>query len=340
MGSDTDLFCEYYDVTKKGNWEKTNILRTRKPIEPFAAEKNMAVVHVKKILEKGKKLLLERRNKRVRPFLDDKIILGWNAQMNTALSKAFAATGNKAYRQLAIENMQFLLNRFLVKDSNELYHTWKNEIAKYPAFLDDYAFLIQALINLQEITADKKWLLKAKSITEYVIEHFSEKGSSFFFYSNAGQQDVIIRKKELYDGAVPSGNSVMAYNLFHLSILFDIKVWNERSLNMLSSLGTAITRYPTSFGIWACLLQEVISGTSEIAILGQLSENLHQELLERYIPHRVIMISDHPDPGYPLLTGKSVTNPTSIYLCRNYTCQHPVFSINDLISLINKASRL
>jgi uncharacterized protein YyaL (SSP411 family) len=109
---------------------------------------------------------------------------------------------------------------------------------------------------------------------------------------------------------------------------------------MLSSLGTAITRYPTSFGIWVCLLQEIISGTNEIAIVGQLSENLHQELLESYIPHRVLMVSDYPDAGFPLLMGKSATNPPSIYLCRNYTCQHPVFSINDLISLINKASRV
>jgi len=338
LESDTDLFCEYYDVTEMGNWEEKNILRVKKSIEQFAAEKNMAVAGVKKIIEKGKKQLLGQRNKRVRPFLDDKIILGWNALMNTALSKAFAATGNKAYRQLAIDNMQFLLGRFSANNSNEFYHTWKNDIAKYPAFLDDYAFLIQALIHLQEITADKKWLIKARSIAEFVIELFSETETSFFFYTNAGQQDVIIRKKELVDGAVPSGNSVMAYNLFHLSILFDIKVWKERSLNMLSSLGSTITRFPASFGIWACLLQEVITGTNEIVIVGQLSENLNQDLLKQYIPHRVVMISDYSDPVFPLLTGKPATNPPSIYFCRNYTCLHPVFSINDLITLINKAS--
>jgi uncharacterized protein YyaL (SSP411 family) len=340
LGADADLFCEYYDVTRKGNWEETNILRVNKTIGQFAVEKNMAAADVKQIFEKGKKKLLKKRNQRVCPLLDDKIILGWNALMNTALSKAFAATGNKDYRQLAIDNMQFLLSRFSAKGSNEFFHTWKNDIAKYPAFLDDYAFLIQPLIHLQEITADKKWLIIAKSITEYVVENFSEAGTSFFFFTNAGQQDVIIRKKELYDGAVPSGNSVMAYNLYHLSVLFDIKEWKERSLNMLSSLGNAITRYPTSFGIWACLLQEVISGINEIAILGQLSENQEQELLKHYIPHRVVMISESSDPVFPLLTGKQATNPPSIYLCRNYSCQHPVFSINDLITLINKASRV
>jgi uncharacterized protein len=337
LGANADIFCEYYDVTQKGNWEETNILRIKKSMEELATEKEMTMAEVKKIIENGKKQLLEYRNKRVRPLLDDKIILGWNALMNTALSKAFAATGNISYRQLAIDNMQFLLSRFSSKDTNEFFHTWKNEIAKYPAFLDDYAFLIQALIHLQEITADKKWLIKARSITDFVIEHFSEPGTSFFFYTHAGQQDVIVRKKELYDGAVPSGNSVMAYNLFHLSILFDKKDWKERSLSMLLSLGNAITRYPTSFGIWACLLQEVISGTNEIAIVGQVSENLHQELLKQYIPHRIVIISTEPDPGFPHLTGKSSTNPASIYLCRNYTCLQPVFTVNDLISLINSA---
>ena len=268
--------------------------------------------------------------------MDDKVILGWNALMNTALSKAFTATGNNTCRQLAIDNMQFLLSRFSANDSNEFFHTWKNDIAKYPAFLDDYAFLIQALIHLQEITADREWLIKAKAIAEYVIEQFSEPGTSFFFYTNVAQQDVIIRKKELYDGAVPSGNSVMAYNLFHLSILFDIKEWKDRSLKMLSSLGNVIIRYPTSFGIWACLLQEVISGTNEIAIVGKSSENLQQELLKHYIPHRVLMISVDSDPGFPQLTGKTATNPPSIYLCRNYTCLPPVFTVNDLIALINK----
>jgi uncharacterized protein len=340
LGADADLFCEYYDVTKKGNWEETNILRVKKSIEEFVSGKNISAIETKRIIEKGKRQLLENRNNRVRPALDDKVILGWNALMNTALSKAFAATGNITYRQLAIDNMHFLLSRFSINNTNEFYHTWKNNIAKYPAFLDDYSFLIQALIHLQEITADKKWLLKAKSIAEYVIENFSEERSSFFYYTNAAQQDVIIRKKEMYDGAVPSGNSVMAYNLYHLSVLFDIKKWNERSLNMLLSLGSVITRYPTSFGIWVCLLQEVISGTNEIAIAGQLSEKIQKELLEHYIPHRVMMISDQSDPAFPLLTGKPPTAPPSIYLCRNNTCLNPVFSISELITLINKAYRV
>ncbi|MCY7310072.1 MAG: thioredoxin domain-containing protein [Chitinophagaceae bacterium] len=349
LGKDAPVFCEYYDVSEFGNWEHINILRTKKTIQNFAIEKNISVDDLKEVLSNSKKILLEERINRIRPSLDDKIILGWNALMNTACSKAFSATGNEAYRQLAIDNMQFLLTNFKGEKENEFHHTWKEDIAKYPAFLDDYAFLVQALIHLQEITADTKWLTKAKGIAEFVIQNFSEAETDlpaaalhrygFFFYTPASQTDVIVRKKEVYDGAVPSGNSIMAYNLHHLSILFDkedpITIgWGQRSVDMISSLGRAITRYPTSFGNWACLLQEMIAGTNEIAVVGYDFSIIHAELLRQYIPHRVLMATKTGDSTFPLLAEKPVTNTPQIYLCRNNTCLNPVFSAKDLISLI------
>ena len=194
-------------------------------------------------------------------------------------------------------------------------------------------------MHLQEITGEKKWIIKAKEISEFVIEHFSEEDTPFFFYTPAGQQDVIIRKKEVYDGAVPSGNSVMAYNLYHLSILFDRREWGKRSLDMILSLNSAIIRYPTSFGNWACLLQEIIDGTSEIAVVGKNLYNLHSEILQQYIPHRVLMTSEKGDNNFPLLAGKKTTDKPTIYLCRSYTCLNPVFSAKELISLIDKGQK-
>ena len=118
-------------------------------------------MHLKAIIQKGKTVLLAERNKRIRPALDDKIILGWNALMNTACSKAFAATGNNQYRQLAIDNMHFLFEHLKNSNGDYYQHTWKNNKARNFAFLDDYAFVIQALLHLQEITGDMEWLLKA-----------------------------------------------------------------------------------------------------------------------------------------------------------------------------------
>ena len=348
LGSDAVLFKEYYDVSEVGNWEHTNILRAKKNAEQFAAAKNLNAGELKVSLKQSALLLLEHRNKRIRPQLDDKIILGWNALMNTACSKAFAATGNNSYRQLAVDNMEFLLSAFQVKGAFGLHHTWKNNQAKHPAFLDDYAFLIQALIHLQEITADTKWLVIARDLTQHVIENFGEEtvlpqggenDASFFYYTSINQADIIIRKKEVYDGAVPSGNSVMAGNLWQLSILFDNPGWREKSISMVKALSKAISRYPTSFGNWACLHQEIVAGTNEIVIIGDDFMPDFAELLAEYIPHRVFMATSQPTETFPLLAGKPCGTKTYIYLCRNYTCQNPVFSAKELILLINKGKK-
>ena len=195
LGSDADIFCRYYDITQEGNWEGKNILRVKTPIAHFALENNIELSTLENVLKEGRQKLLEKRNTRIRPLLDDKIILGWNALMNTASSKAYAATGNEEYRDLAIANMQFLLEKFYDKNSESFFHTWKNEEAKYPAFLDDYAFLIQALIHLQEITADTIWLKQAKIIAEFVIDSFNEPETVFFFLHCSGTDRCYCSKK-------------------------------------------------------------------------------------------------------------------------------------------------
>lgn len=336
LGNDTTLFCDYYDVSAGGNWEHTNILWVRKSMINFAANNGIPEEELNKVLHRCREKLMQARSKRIRPLLDDKVILGWNALMNTACSKAYAATGAENYRQLAIENMNFLLQYFAVNGTEEFHHTWKNNTARYPAFLDDYAFLIEALMHLQEVTGDTEWIKKAKLITEHVMGHFSEAETGFFYYTKTGQKDVIVRKKEVYDGAVPSGNSVMAKNLWQLSILFDKPEWRQRSIDMTASLGNAIVRYPTSFGNWAGLLMEFVTGTNEIAIVGEEAGQLCSQVLQAYIPQRVIMSSSLVDKDYPLLAGKPAGDKTSIYLCRSYTCQRPVFSVNELMLLIDK----
>ena len=334
LDSDAEVFSKYYDVSEHGNWEHTNILRVLKSHETFAADNKIDVTALNEILNKARQKLLFHRAKRIRPQLDDKILLGWNALMNTACSKAFAATGEKRFKELAVSNMDFMLTKFATGKEQQFYHTWKEGKAKYPAFLDDYAYLIQALLQLQEITGDSQWLVKATNITRFVIEHFSEDSTGFFYYTTDYQKDVIVRKKELYDGAVPSGNAMMAYNLYHLSILTANKEWGDRARTMVGSLGKVIIKYPTSFGYWASLLEEMTRGTNEIVIGGKQSGKLHEEVLKEYIPNRVLMMTETGDPGFPLLEGRAAEKP-SVYLCRNYTCQQPVFSAKALIMLID-----
>ena len=334
LKKDAELFCAYYSVTEKGNFENENILNTKEDVASFAKRNNISLEKFIGVINNAKKILLAERNKRIRPGTDDKVLLGWNALMNTALSQAFACTGNEVYRQLAIGNMNFLYDKLFDKNSNTFFHTWKNNQAKYPAFLDDYAFLIEAIIHLQEITGNTDWLLKAKNLTELVIDKFFEQETGFFFYTPADIGDIIVRKKEVYDGAVPSGNSVMASNLYKLSVFLDNKEWRERAGKLLNNLGNAIIRYPVSFGCWANLVFEVLSGGDEIAIVGKGCDKLKGEVLKQYIPFGLLMSSEGGTDQFPMLSGKPATTPPSIYLCRQYSCQKPVQTLEDFVKLL------
>ena len=334
LNNDAEIFCEFFDITTAGNWEHKNILWKKYDEENFSKNKGITRNELDRILQSGKEKLMKKRSERVRPQLDDKILLSWNCLMNTALCKAFAATGNDEFRQFAVKNIQFLLREFSSENEGEFFHSWKNEMAKHPAFLDDYAFLIQSLIQLQEITGESTYLIKAKQIAEFVIENFLEKDTGFFFYTSKSQTDILLRKKEVYDGAQPSGNSIMTDNLYRLSLYFDIPEWKSNAVKTISSLSNAIIRYPTSFGVWACLLLEIVDGTSEIAILNPDPKKLHINAIKAYIPHKILMASKSEDKNFPLLFAKKPDHLKSIYLCKNYACQKPVSTIEELLALI------
>jgi hypothetical protein len=326
LGEDAAVFCHYYDVSEQGNWEHVNILRV---LQPAAAGDP---VHEK--LAALRKQLLAVRNARIRPLLDDKQLLGWNALMNTACSVAAGALGEARYAALAVRNMDFMLRCFA--DGDAFYHTYKNGEAKYPAFLDDYAYLVQSLIRLQELTGDTGYLRRAISITEYVQAHFAEADTGFFFYTHDGQQDVIVRKKEVYDGAVPSGNAVMAGNLWYLSLVCDRAAWREQVLRLLRLLGDAVLRYPTSFGVWAALLGAVVRGMAEVALVGEAHAKWRSDFLRAFVPDRVLMSGEAADADWPLLAGKIPENGKGIFLCKNYACQAPVNDVGEILGIITQ----
>jgi uncharacterized protein YyaL (SSP411 family) len=333
LGEDAKVFSAYFDITPGGNWEGRSIARIVRPLKQFSEEQGMEEEELRRIIERGKAKLLQKRDERVRPLLDDKVLLGWNALMNLAYSKAFAATGDRHYRELARRNMAFMLRAFN-DEKGLLHHSWKDGKAKHPAFLDDYAFMIAALVELGEVSSEFSYLDQAKDLTEKVLENFSDEASSFFFYTHQGQEDVLVRKKEIYDGATPSGNSVMALNLYRLSIVYDRPEWRERAEAMVASIGEAVTKYPTSFGLWLSLAYEMAGGTAEIAIIGRDWENYLEKLLSIYIPHRLVMASARPNPGYPLLADKPGKEETLLYLCKNYACRPAVATIEGFLSLM------
>lgn len=324
LKKDADLFCRFYDITEQGNWEEVNIPRTKQTAIEFCKENGLDATSFELQMKNCLLLLYEQRNKRIKPLLDDKTVLSWNALMNTAYSKAFAALGIEEYRSRAISNMSFLLQAFQHKTEPGLLHVYKAGEAKHPAFLDDYAFLIQALIHLQEITSNEEYLMKAKELTELVLNQFVDEGSGYFYFTPAGQNDIIVRKKEVYDGAVPSGNAVMAFNLNYLGVIYDQRNWKQQSVNMLAGLQQAITRYPGSFGVWAFVALNFIKGFNELAIVGRDFEKNRDLLLVKYMPNIIMQAAAESNRNFPLLKEKTTENgQTVFYLCRQYVCLAP-----------------
>ncbi len=340
LGDDSALFCAFYIITEQGNWEGNNILHWIQGVDEFAGENGIDPYALFHLLEHCRQKLLETRSARERPMLDNKIILSWNALMNNALSGAYAALGNEKYKGMAVRNMDFLLHNLKGNETHLLFHCYAGRESKFPAFLDDYAFLIAALIKLQEITADTFYLLKAKELTEYVLQNFSENESDAFLYTHRHQKDVIIRKKEIYDGATPSGNSVMAFNLLYLSIIFDRPEWKDQSINICLAISKIIKSYPTSFGIWATLMQSITYGIPEVVITGKdFSDELfkaRKDLLHTFIPYKVFQSATQENSKFPLLIHKPVLDKPQIYLCRNYSCNKPLTEIGDLMHQIEE----
>ena len=334
LGKDSSLICEYFNITERGNWEGKNILHITIPPDEFAKKNGIDPDQFYMLIKEAKHVLLSARAQRPRPLLDDKILLGWNALMNAACSKAFMATGREPYKELAIRNMEFLLETFQSESTGKWSHSYKNGQAKYPAFLDDFAYLIQALIYLQEITGDTHYLDVARGLTEHVIAQFSEEEGPFFYYTSREQDDVIVRKKEIYDGATPSGNAVMGHNLFYLSVVFDIREWKNRSMEMVSGLEQVIRKYPGSFGMWASLLQAYSADVPEIVLTGKKINELRKQILSIFISHRIFQSTEITNTSFPLLEGKTLANQPLIFLCKNYACQQPVDNLLALIRLM------
>lgn len=325
LGEDAAIFAAFYGIEEQRNWEEGNILHIRKPLKEFAAEKGMEEKVLAEKLDAASRKLLAIRQNRVHPLTDDKILLSWNALMNASLVNAWKALGEDRYLELAKENMDFLLRAFREPGGREgLMHSYKNQHSSIPGFLDDYANTIRALIRLQEATGHMEYLEEARRLMEVCTDRFSEKGTGFFYYTPFGMEDIIIRKKEIYDNAVPSGNSIMAWNLYYLGVVFDRQDWKERAGLMCSTLERLITKYPSSFGNWGILFQALCYGIPEVVLTGENINELHRILLRNFLPEFVYQTTTKAREDYPLLGKKPVEANPLIFVCRNYTCKKPV----------------
>ncbi|MFT7589186.1 MAG: hypothetical protein ACI959_001403 [Limisphaerales bacterium] len=326
LKEDSADFKEFMLVTKEGNWEGANILNRDKSAVEFAIAKNIDPVQWAEKVKACSEILLKARASRVRPGLDDKILLSWNAMMSSALLDAYVAWGEPAWLELAKRNIAFIQEQMC--DGLSIKHSWKDGRAEIPGFLEDYANFIEVLIDLYEITFDEKHLFYAAELSREVIKSFSDEKGCFFYFTHKTQNDVIVRTVELTDNATPSGNSVMAYNLIRLGKMLEDEVFTLRGERMVDALKGAIVKYTTSFGKWASLLSEIEIGNKELVIIGEAYQKMTLEAKRKFVPEMVVLAASDSDSTLnPLFEGRGEIDKTLAYLCENQSCRAPVETI-------------
>lgn len=323
LREDADLYVRYYGITTNGNWEHLKNIPDRNLGDPTLAEEmNLFQDQLADRIDKlNQKLFIERR-KRVAPATDDKILTSWNALMIIGLVDAYKAFGNENYYREAKVHLDFLLKNLNTKDQL-LFRNYKNGKATITGFLDDYAFLISALIQFYQVSFDEEYLKKAERFTDYVMEHFFNSEANMFYYTHNEYDKLIVRKTEITDNVIPSSNSEMAKNLFLLGHYFDRDELISVSRRMVKNVLNDIIKTPAYYSNWAQVLLMQSHDTVEIAILG---EDWHRKLMKyqkQFLPD-VIFMGGKKEGSLPLLRNKLVEGKTYIYECRNKTCSAPV----------------
>ena len=334
LGKDSKLLKYYWSVAKNGNWEGNNILFTTKDIEEFAKLNKIVVSDLKNKVKTAKAKLLKEREKRIRPGLDDKILISWNALMLKGLTDAYRYLGEEKYLDLALKNANFIKEKAIQKDFR-INRNYKNGKSSINGFLDDYSLTIEAFISLYEVTFDEQWLNLANNLTEYTISHFFDINTGMFFYISDLDKGLITRKKEVQDNVIPASNSSLAKALFLLGNYYDNKDYKQKSEQMLNNMMKYVKQYGTYYSNWAILLDFQVNKPYEVAIVGNEYEKLRKELMEKYIPN-AIYLGAKKEGNLELLKEKFQEGSTYIYVCQNKTCKMPVKETKEALKLLIK----
>ena len=331
LGAESPLFCAFYGVSEHGNWEEKNILWRPASFAEFAAANDLAASDLKNRLRACREKLYAMRATRIPPGLDDKVLLSWNALMASAYAAAFTALGHEEYRAAARRNLAFLLDHLQAPSGGD---ALRHSAAQDDAFLEDYAYLIAALIDVYQITFDTRYLQAAGKYTDLVMSYFHDPATGLFFFTDVRQPDIVLRKKDLYDNATPSGNSTMAHNLQRLGILLDRREWREMATRMLLTMRDTLERYPLSFERWATALMNEIHPLHEIAVVGANASEKALDIQRLFLPNGVVAASDGVTDALPLLAGKSGAQDALIYVCRDFACQRPVSDLSEFEQMV------
>lgn len=339
LGDNAPLFKEVYTITTEGNWEHgKNILLRKNTVKLHADNHGFTHHDMEKHLRYLRNKVRLHREMRVRPGLDDKILCSWNALMVKAVFVAYKAllttdSSEKLYTT-ARKQLDFLLHTFRQPDGS-LKRNHKAGITSIEGLLDDYAFLIAALLEAYQTVFDEKYLDDARQLTEYCLHHFWDQNEGFFFYTHQRSTGLAVRMKEINDNVIPSSNSEMAINLYILGTLLDKTEYTEKARSMTNGMVNDIESGIYYHANWARLALLLTDGPTEVAIIGPDYLRWTKELHKIYLP-QMILSAAPADSKLPLLKHKFSEGSTIAFICRNNSCGAPVINIDLLIKeLIN-----
>jgi len=343
LGDEAEFFMAAYDVGPDGNWEGTTILNTPRPLTEIAAAHGVAEADWRPRLDRCLEALRHARDERVRPGLDDKILSDWNGLMIAAMARGYRVLGGVAYLDSAIAAATFVLEN-MVSDGR-LAHSHRDGKTGQSAYLDGYANMLWACVELFESTFDLRWLQHARALADGMIELFWDEEHGGFHFTGHDQETLIARPKSGHDGATPSGNAIAATVLGRLARWTGEPEYERRSNGTIAAFADGMRKAPTAFGQMLMALESDLREKREIVVLGDRSNAATQQALrtlwQRYLPNTLIALLDPQRPDVeefvtqvPLLTGKAEvagSESPMFFSCRDYTCAAPTSDLDKVI---------
>ena len=355
-----DIFCEYYGVTEGGNFEGKNILHVTRSTDEIARKYNKSQEEMEYILEQTSRRLFEIRERRAKPGRDDKILTSWNGLMISAFAKVYRITGDKSYLDHAINAIEFIESKIAAGDGR-LHRTFKDGIAKLNAYLDDYAFYINALLDVFEVNTDPRYLEKSIMYADHMIQHFWDGEQGNFFFTSDDHERLIVRTKAVYDLAIPSGNSMAASGLLRLYHMTQKGDYLLKAEQIMKTGLKAAAENPFGFGQLLNAIYLYIRKPIEITIIAKDkkqqidSERMSSWLGKQFIPNSIVALVNDSSQlvelnKYPFFSGKkedaidkeknNVDNRNArgeyAFVCRNFSCSLPIYSLDQLQEYIRR----
>ncbi|MEZ4713307.1 MAG: thioredoxin domain-containing protein [Caldilineaceae bacterium] len=333
------LFNAHFGVSQRGNFEGHNILNINMEMADVARRFGQSIDEVATAIVDGKRTLFTARELRIKPARDEKILTEWNGLMIHALADCGAVLGREDALDAARNAADFVLYNMSQPDG-KLFRSYKDGQARLNAYLEDYAAFIRSLIALYEATFELRWLGEASRLTQIMLAQFGDEERGGLFQTGVDHEQLVVRRKDFIDNAIPSGNSLAAEALLRLSVLTGNQEYRQRATAILLVMKDAMAQQPTGFGRLLGVLNALLAPSQEVAIVGDPQDFATQMLLEQvrqyYLPNTVLALKRPAEESMlPLLEGRTlVDGKPAAYVCENYTCKLPVTTAEELGRLL------